>query len=779
MSSDFLAANTFDEAKQSGQTRRVSRRAFLKTTSLTVIASSTGVMLVACGEDATPAPPPLTAAPPPGSQPPIVPGFSTPLAAPTAAPVGNATTARATTAPATTAAARPTTAAPTTAALPTTSPVDTASAYLKAWEQNRYADMYGFLSSIGKNFISQENFVTRYTNIAAEASLLSVQAAVAPGFQPPAVTQMTVEIPFKATFKTGRVGDFSQDNKLSMRAEGDRWLIDWNPAHIFKELDNTTYLVRMLPSTSTRGEIFDRTGQLLTAPALRYEVFVVPGQIENEEQLLNNLSQLLSMDKERIKNLYKNGQPTWRMPIKELTGSTPPDVIANLRSNKGVGVDEGQVRSYPQGPLAGHITGYVGKVTADDLKRLSDKGYTEEEVIGKSGVEAWGQEILAGKPGGKLTVVRRDGGTVATLVERPATPPANMVLTLDLGLQRKAEAALGGRMGSVVVLDPNNGAVLALASFPTYDPNIFITGVTSEQFKALNDDPRRPFQNRAVNGQLPIGSTFKAITTAAALEKLGINMQTRFTCTGRWTGLGPQAPKDCYIKTGHGSITLFEGLAQSCDVVYYELGKRLDELDPNVLPEMTKAFGMGSSTGIQGIFDSPGQVPDPKWKLEKLKQGWVRGDAVNLAIGQGYFLASPLQLAVAYAAIANGGNVITPRLIERAEGTSPEVSRAFGSQTRSKLPVSEGNLNEIRRALLAVTQGGLGTARGAFAGSRVAVAGKTGTAESGVEAPHAWFACYAPANQPRYVVVVMLENGGFGNEQAAPVARKVIDGLPF
>ncbi len=285
---------------------------------------------------------------------------------------------------------------------------------------------------------------------------------------------------------------------------------------------------------------------------------------------------------------------------------------------------------------------------------------------------------------------------VASLAEKPAIASATLLTNLDMNIQKGAEAALGERQGSIVVMDPNNGAVLALASFPRYDPNIFLGGVSAEQYNALNNDPRKPFQNRAVNGQLPVASTFKAFTTAAALEKAGLNMQTVFTCNGRWAGLGDQFVKYCYLKTGHGKITLFEGLVQSCDVVYYELGKKLDELDSNILPDMAKAFGFGSPTGLTGLYDSPGQLPDPKWKQEKIKEPWVRGDAVNLAIGQGYMLASPLQLAVAYSAIANGGSVMVPRLVEKADSTAPQLAKTFAPQVKNKLPVSAANLNEIR-----------------------------------------------------------------------------------
>ncbi len=739
----------------------ISRRRFLKAGGLTVIATGLGSALVACGTDA-----PVSSIGP-TNQAAIVPGPNQTTGAIPALPGQSV------------APVSPVQPSQTTAPVKLGNPLDTATAYLTAWNQGKYAEMYSYLSTNSRNFIAQDKFIERYVNIAAEATISNVQAQLGPTAVPPLPGLLTTAIPFKVTFKTARVGDFSQDNQLHLAVDNNAWKIDWTAAAIFKELDNTTYLVRMVPYNPTRGEILTADGQPLTAPTPLYQIYVVPGQIENEEALLTNLSPLVGFDKEKIKNLYKSGQPDWRMPIKNLPSATTPDTIDKLRQIKGVGVDETNTRGYPQGQTASQVVGYVNAVNADDLKTLTAKGYTEEDLIGRTGVEAWGEELLAGTFGGLLTVVRRDGTTSATLMERQAAPPANLVLNLNLNIQRQAEVLLAERVGSIVVLDPANGGVLALASFPRYDPNLFINGITADQLKALNDDKRRPFQNRAVNGVLPTGSTFKVITMAAALEKAGVTPQTRYTCTGHWSGLGNQFVKDCWNKSGHGSISVLDGLTQSCDVVFYELGKKLDEIDPNILPTFARGFGLGNPTGLIGLYDSPGQVPDPKWKQEKLSQPWVRGDAVNLAIGQGYLLATPLQLALVYAAIANNGDQPVPRLVDRAENNGAVV-KAFTSQMKARLPVSDASLAAIRQGLLNVTQSGAGTARAYFAGAKVRVAGKTGTAESGQEQPHSWFACYAPVEQPKYVVVVLLENYGENKPDAAgPTARKMIDFLPF
>lgn len=743
------------DATSSPKKLRPGRRAFLKTTGLALLSAGMGSWLVACDANQ-------------------------PNATPTAAlssELGDAPTVAATKGPSSELGDSGTSGTPaTTAPAASAKPGETATAFLKAWEEGRYNYMYALLSTSSKNSITEAKFVSRYQDIAQEVTLSSLQTQLNVVAPPPGKDALGYQIPFDVTMKTARVGDLKFQNTLLMRPEQGRWLVDWSPALIFPQLTGSN-LVRMLSNDPPRGEIRDVTGQSLAFQGTIQQVFVVPGKIQDENQVLDILSQELKMDKAKIKSLYANGQPDWLMPIKDLPAGTKQETIDKLIAVKGIGVNERTLRSYPNGQSAAHIVGYLGAINEDELKKLAAKGYKQDDLIGRAGVEAWAEDTLAGTKGGKLTIVTSDGAIVTTLGEKPSQPASNVILTLDMKIQKSAEAALAGRNGSVVVMNPNDGAILALASWPTFDPNAFILGLTADQFKALNDDPRRPFLNRPVNGTFPTGSIFKAITAMAALDRAGLTMDTRFTCTGHWEGLGPQFAKDCYLKTGHGNITLYEGIVQSCDVVFYELGKRLNDVDPNLLPGFSKACGLGSSTGLIGLNDSAGQVPDGKWKEDNIKQAWFPGDAVNLAIGQGYLLASPLQMAEVYAGLATGGKVPIPRLIARTEkgGTSTPTQ----PQTRLQLPANPAVVNNVRQALLDVTQKPQGTAYAAFAGSRVKVAGKTGTAESGKENPHAWFACYAPATSPKYVVIVMLEEAGFGNALAAPTARKVMDTLPF
>ena len=660
-------------------------------------------------------------------------------------------------------------------------PRQVATLFLRAWHDKRYADMYALLTGNAKAAIAQDAFVTRYQNITTEATITDIKAeveAAALNAKPPASSQDNLQVPFGITFTTSRVGQLTQSNYLLLkRQNGGNWGIEWSPAAIFKELGPDD-LIHLFGDDPVRGNVYDRNGKELAVNDKAYSVFVVPGKITDEAALLDVLSQVLNLDKDKIKTKYTGGNPVWQMPIKDIPYDTPQDVQDRLLAVKGIGLNEKISRSYPQKESGANVIGYVGAITADDLKIYGPKGYREDDQIGRAGVER-AEEInsLGGVKGGRLTVLGRDGTLIKILQETPAQPGSNLYLTMEVNLQKTCEQLLGQRLGSITVMDPNDGSILALASFPNYDPNVFIQGISQQQYDALANDPRNPFQDRPVEGSYPTGSIFKVISASGALEKLGMTMETVYTCPGHWIGLGPQNAKDCWLKTGHGRISLYQGIVQSCDSVFYEIGKKMYETDPSMLPTITEAFGLGVSTSVQGLFDSAGQVPDKDWKQKVLKQVIFPGDDVNLAIGQGYLLATPLQMANVYAGIATGGVQPIPNLILRKD-TNGTQTQAVGQKLR-QLPVSDVHLAQIRKALTDVTTSGNGTATSSFYGSKVKVAGKTGTAESGKPEPHAWFACFAPAEKAKYVIIVMLEQGGEGNVVAAPLARKVIDVLNF
>jgi penicillin-binding protein 2 len=368
---------------------------------------------------------------------------------------------------------------------------------------------------------------------------------------------------------------------------------------------------------------------------------------------------------------------------------------------------------------------------------------------------------------------------VTIIAERAPQPASNIVLTIDSHLQRVAQDALdvGKLNGSVAVMRVSDGSLLALASTPSFDPNQFILGLTQQQANALFQNPNEPLLNRPVSGAYPPGSTFKTVTMPIGLASGLFTPQSMFWCTGTWDVLG--FPMHCWKITGHGHISLYEGLAQSCDIVFYNVGHDMDDTKGHdFFPSMAKGFGVGQPTGIVGLVEASGQLPSPAWKERVLHEPWYPGDPVNMAIGQGYLLVTPLQMVTWLSAIANGGTLWTPRIIDKVVGPDGKVSMPAPVKAQRQLPVSPNLLAEVHVAMretVAETKGWLGTGSWAFRDFPIPVAAKTGTAQSGQKVPHAWFASFAPYDKPEIAVVAMAEHAGEGADVAAPITRKVYE----
>jgi penicillin-binding protein 2 len=406
--------------------------------------------------------------------------------------------------------------------------------------------------------------------------------------------------------------------------------------------------------------------------------------------------------------------------------------------------------------------------------------------VGISGLEAWGEEILAGHRGGVLAIVTEIGDRVDLVAERPASPSRAIYTTLDRDFQEKVQQILGGRQGAIVVLDVHTGAILAMSSGPGFDSNIFVSPAGAVGRSQVLADSRRPLFNRAIHGTYPNASVFKIITIAAGMEAAGMDPDhTGFHCPGYWEGLGAAARKGCWKADGHGDIILKDGLTASCDVVFYEVGLRLDDVGPDVLPRYARGFGFGETTGLEDLLEDSGLVPDPDWKVNTLSEQWWVGDTINLAIGQGYLLVTPLQVARMIAAVANGGTLYRTWIIDQigpaGDGEPEQVAQPEAVGT---LPVTPAHLAAIQEALEGVTTESIGTAPHRFAGLTIPVAGKTGTAEVGgpETTPHSWFAAYAPADAPEIAIAVIVERAGEGSTVAAPLTRQVVEayyGLPL
>ncbi len=653
-----------------------------------------------------------------------------------------------------------------------------AQAFLQAWELGDYHAMYDLLSSGAKAAISRQAFVERYQDVAAEATIISVATRLRSALQ----KGDRAQVAYSLTLDTILVGPIEAENTMTLSLEsspesdqeGARWGIDWSPRLILPELGDTM-LLHMIDRIPSRGNIYDREGRGLATEGVVVVVGAVPGRIEDEARLLAELSRITGLEAEKIKARYAAARPDWFVPIADISVETYEAHAHVLDNLPGVELRQDYVRAYRPGGLAAHLIGYLGPIDQAELALWAARGYGGDELVGKAGLERWGEKYLAGRRGGVLTVITPQGDLVTTLQERSASPSRSIYSTIDRDFQEKVQAILGERVGAIVALDPSSGQILAIASSPTFDPNFFAAKMTTEQWQALLSDPSQPLLDRAIQGTYAPGSVFKIVTTAVALEEGDFTPDSTFECTGTWQGLGPAWTKTCWLKRGHGTISLSAGLTASCDVVFYELGQYCDERDRALLAGYARQFGLGRPTGLEGFDEAAGLAPDPAWKREALGEAWFPGDSVNLAIGQGYMLVTPLQVAVMLAAIGHRGILYHPQAILRVDALPEEPEQTFAPQEMGRLPLSAENLAVIQEALLGVTTQSYGTAKEAFAGLEVPVAGKTGTAENPGDEPHAWFAGYAPADDPQIAVAVVIEQGGEGSKVAAPIFRQVIE----
>ena len=575
-------------------------------------------------------------------------------------------------------AATPTEPLPTETPVPTATPVptlpeDTANAFLSAWQQGQYGDMYDLLSPDAQAETPRDVFVGRYTNIHDGIGEQSLTAQVTG-------PEVDGVVPFTVTRTLAVFGELSETNSLPLvQDQAGLWKIAWQPSLIFKGLTPSSS-VRVSTEVPARGRILDRKGQALADNGTILSVGVIPGDIKDEGTLLQALSDALGMPPDVIKQRYQGGQPTWFMPITDRPASERGGLQTRIGSIPGVSLRDKPARIYPLGPAAAHVVGYVGHPTAADLQQLAPAGIEESDWIGRAGIEAWGEQRLAGVRGGVIQIVDQSGLVAREIARKASTPGADITVSLDAAIQSAAGAALGDKTGSVVVLDPRDDSVLALASQPSFDPNQFVLGLSDEQWQQLNGD-QRPLVLRATESAYPTGSIFKVITMAAGMENGLAKPTDTYNCGLDWNGLPGVTLHNWQPE---GLLQLSEALTESCNPAFYEIGLKLDQRDPTILPSFVHRFGLGQPTGVVGVREVAGTAPDPNWKRQQIGQPWTSGDSVNLGIGQGYLLATPLQMANAYAALARGGEVLPPRLVANQDAR-PLVSLGLSGTTLSTI----------------------------------------------------------------------------------------------
>lgn len=660
------------------------------------------------------------------------------------------------------------------------SPDATAAAFLDAWQRADYALMYSSVSPDVAAAMDFDSFHQRYAGALSAANVVTVTTRLVSVLE----EGDRASAAFHLELATPLMGSLITDTLMSLSLHGRQWYVDWTEGLIWPGLSGGHYF-RMDYAIPVRANVYDRSGLGLATEGTIVTVGVIPGEISDETALLGVLSQVTRLSVDEIRGRYATAPADWRVPIADIPAEVSVENNDLLTSVSGVFRDEKDGRTYPVGGAAPHVVGWVAPVPAERLDAYRSKGYRGDERVGVAGIEQWGEGYLSGQHGGTLSVVDASGQETVKLAERPAEPGRAVFLTLDREFQRKVQEIMGGRRGAAVVLDVWSGAVVALVSSPGFDSNVFI-GPAGEVGRAqVFADARNPLFNRATLGTYPSASVFKIVTMSAALENAGMHPDhTVFYCPGYWEGLGPAARKTCWKADGHGNITLRDALTASCDVSFYAVGQTLDGVGPEVLPAMARAFGFGGKTGLEGVLEDSGLVPDPDWKQSAVNDAWRVGDTVNLAIGQGYLLVTPLQVARMMAAVANGGTLYRPYVVQSIQGGETVPETRIEAEVVGRLAVSPEHLAAIQDALLGVTTKAIGTAPHRFTGLDIPVAGKTGTAEVGGpdSIPHSWFAAYAPANAPEIAIVVIAENAGEGTTVAAPLVRQIVEayyGLPL
>ncbi|MBN1828161.1 MAG: penicillin-binding protein 2 [Deltaproteobacteria bacterium] len=442
------------------------------------------------------------------------------------------------------------------------------------------------------------------------------------------------------------------------------------------------------------------------------------------------------------------------------------------------------IRQYILGPVMAHVVGYVGEISGSELRKREDKGCRAGDITGKYGIENSFDDYLRGRHGGEQIEVNVRGRKLKVLGKAQALPGSNIVLTIDGELQKVCWDSFQERAGAVIAMDPRNGAVRALISKPSFDPNFFNRGISKLQWDKLLTDPLSPLQNKAIAGQYPPGSAFKIVVAAAALEMGIITPHTKIDCSGSYT-VGDRTFR-CWKKEGHGSLDVYRAIGESCDVFFYIIG---EQIGVDRLADYTRAFGFGFPTKIDLPGEKKGLVPTKKWKKKTLNQNWHRGETISLSIGQGFMLVTPLQLLSAYAAVANGGVIYRPRLLESIENADGSVLENCSTESLGTLPLKKSTIDILRRSLWGAVNEDWGTGK-VLRRPDQTVCGKTGTAqviglpeEEGdreLNIPyrlrdHAIFVCFAPYQDPEIALMVIVEHGGHGGSSAAPIARKIID----
>ncbi len=550
---------------------------------------------------------------------------------------------------------------------------------------------------------------------------------------------------------------------------------------------NNRIRIRRVPAS--RGMILDQNKRILVDNRPSFQVSLVPEDIDDIDRVASRMATILNPAPKEVKSRItrqNSRQPFHPVLIK---GDISRKELAYLETQKldlpGMVIDVVPRRSYNYDSLASHLLGYLGEIDQSELKKMASQGYHLGDFIGKDGVEKQWEGKLRQVDGGRQVEVDSVGREIRILSSVSPQPGHNVVLTIDLEIQKTMEDSLKGKIGAAIALDPRSGRILAMASTPSFNPDLFASGIRAQDWLNLLNTPFHPLQNKAIQGQYPPGSVFKIVTAVAALEEEAITPEETLRCPGFYT-LGRKTYR-CWKKGGHGIVNLRKAIVESCDVYFYQVALRLGI---DTIARYARELGFGKTTGIELGDEKPGLIPTTEWKRKRHGEAWYEGETLVSGIGQGAVLVTPIQMANMIAAIANGGILYRPQVVQRVEDVDGNIIEEYPSMVARRVALSEKSLELIREALRGVVTDPKGTGRIARI-KDVSVSGKTGTAqvvkleqvediENEEEIPlryrdHAWFVAYASQEKPFIAVAVLIQHGGHGASAAAPVARTIIE----
>lgn len=546
--------------------------------------------------------------------------------------------------------------------------------------------------------------------------------------------------------------------------------------------------IRLHDIPAFRGMILDRKGEVLAANRPYYELYVIPEEVKDQAGLLKTLNRLVGLDPELVKKRLV--RTSIRYPFKPVCvrSDMSRDELAVIETHRfnlpGVMIKAKPQRDYVWGNLACHLLGHMGEISEIQLRRGKYPDNKSGDLIGKTGVEKRWQIPLDGIRGGEQVEVDASGRKIKVISRKPPFAGADVYLTIDKDLQALAEKTLAGKAGAIVAMNPDNGELLALASSPSFDPNLFVGGIDRQTWKDIVSSGDFPLQNRALCGQYPPGSVFKIIVALAGLQEGLIDPDEEIACNGAYY-MGRHKFR-CWKRQGHGKISLHRALVESCDVYFYTMGNRLGV---DKIAHYAKMFGLGQKTGLDMGQEKAGLIPTSEWKLRRYGVPWQGGETISISIGQSFVLVTPIQIACMISAVFNGGILYRPQTTKLAGRSKTGKVYEFSPEVTGRVDIKQEYLEIVKKALVDVVNARRGTGSKAKL-ENITVAGKTGTAQvitlekeksfiNGGHMPdrfkdHAWFVAIAPAENPRIALAIVIEHGGHGGSAAAPIAKELI-----